>query len=550
METSGRGQGPAVAEAAKHVLDYHERTKHQYERYARSPGYMDWKNQPSPFRFYEGVERILLPFLEEDPKARHLDLYRRDNNPTAPFSLRNIAAFLELSLALSAWKSVSGTKWALRINPSSGNLHPSEAYVVLPPLEGLKSAVCHYSPFDHALEVTTRIPTEIWDRLERHFGSPAFLVGLTSIFWRESWKYGERAFRYCNHDAGHALACLSISANLQGWKVTYLSALSDQEVEKVLGLSRIPWKPLEQEHPDFLCAVCPGNINDVPRSLDPEIVTSLAQLTSTSVPNRLSESHVKWDIIYETADAATKPAIPGRMTACEARPLMDPVEVEMDAAAIIRQRRSGVAYDRQGSISAKRFLAILDKTFSRPRCAPFDSGLGEPTIHLLLFAHRVDGLERGLYFFIRNARDLHELQAGCARDLLWEQLEADFPLYLLIRGDLSRQATMVSCHQEIAGECAFSLAMIGKFRETVERNPYRYRHLHWEAGMIGQVLYLEAEAHGQRGTGIGCFFDDPVCGLVGLRDNRFQSIYHFAVGTPVEDARLTTLPPYHHLDPR
>ncbi len=68
--------------------------------------------------------------------------------------------------------------------------------------------------------------------------------------------------------------------------------------------------------------------------------------------------------------------------------------------------------------------------------------------------------------------------------------------------------------------------------------------------MIGQVLYLEAEARGRRGTGIGCFFDDPVCDLMGIGEMRFQAIYHFAVGTPVEDPRLTTLPAYHHLDAR
>jgi SagB-type dehydrogenase family enzyme len=536
--------------AAKQVLEYHERTKHHYERYARSPGYMDWKNQPNPFRFYGGIGRVLLPFLREDPKARHLDLYRREHNPAAPFSLQNIAAFLELSLALSAWKSVSGAKWALRINPSSGNLHPSEAYLVLPPLEGLKSSVCHYSPFDHALEPTVRIPAELWNRLEEHFGSPAFLVGVTSIFWRESWKYGERAFRYCNHDAGHALACLSISANLQGWKVTYLNGLSDQDAEKMLGLGRILWEPFEQEHPDFLCVVCPSHVNNVPRSLKQEIVSAFAELTSSGVPNRLSESHVKWDIIYETAATAAKPPMVEKRTPCETRAFFDPLGVEMVAARIIRQRRSGVAYDGRGSIEAKRFFSILDKTLPRVHCAPFDADLGEPLVHLLIFAHRVDGLEKGLYFFLRNARDLRKLKAGCARDLLWERLDEGFPLYLLIKGDFSKQATMVSCYQEIAGEGAFSLAMIGRFRETVEREPYRYRHLHWEAGMIGQVLYLEAEAHGQRGTGIGCFFDDPVCGLLGLLDNDFQSIYHFAIGKPIEDGRLTTLPPYQHLDPR
>jgi hypothetical protein len=92
--------------------------------------------------------------------------------------------------------------------------------------------------------------------------------------------------------------------------------------------------------------------------------------------------------------------------------------------------------------------------------------------------------------------------------------------------------------------------MISLFRENVERHPFHYRCLHWEAGMIGQVLYLDAETHGMRGTGMGCFFDDVTHEILGLTDNTFQDLYHFSVGRAVEDRRLTTLPPYDHLKER
>ena len=65
-------------------------------------------------------------------------------------------------------------------------------------------------------------------------------------------------------------------------------------------------------------------------------------------------------------------------------------------------------------------------------------------------------------------------------------------------------------NQEIAGNSAFAVAMLAGFDPLLRPAPYRYRHLHWECGMIGQVLYLTAEACGLRGTGIGCFFDDEV----------------------------------------
>jgi hypothetical protein len=65
--------------------------------------------------------------------------------------------------------------------------------------------------------------------------------------------------------------------------------------------------------------------------------------------------------------------------------------------------------------------------------------------------------------------------------------------------------------------------------------------------VLGHVLYLEAEAAGVRSTGIGCYFDDATHELLGIGSDRFQDLYHFTVGGPVDDARLTTLPPYAHL---
>jgi hypothetical protein len=65
--------------------------------------------------------------------------------------------------------------------------------------------------------------------------------------------------------------------------------------------------------------------------------------------------------------------------------------------------------------------------------------------------------------------------------------------------------------------------------------------------MLGQVLYLEAEAAGVRGTGIGCYFDDPFHQLLGISGTALQSLYHFTVGGALTDERLVTTPPYSHL---
>jgi hypothetical protein len=122
---------------------------------------------------------------------------------------------------------------------------------------------------------------------------------------------------------------------------------------------------------------------------------------------------------------------------------------------------------------------------------------------------------------------------------------AELPLRMLKTGDARRLATQLSCHQDIAGDGVFSLAMIAEYQEPLfTHGAWFYRRLLWEAGLIGQVLYLESEAAGVRATGIGCYFDDPVHRTFGIEDLAYQSLYHFTVGGAIEDPRLTTLAPY------
>jgi hypothetical protein len=189
---------------------------------------------------------------------------------------------------------------------------------------------------------------------------------------------------------------------------------------------------------------------------------------------------------------------------------------------------------------------MLERTLPRGY-SPFDGFVFEPQVHLALFVHHVDGLDRGLYILVRNDLQEDELRERLSSRFDWERPEADFPLYRLERGDYRETAVTVSCHQEIAGASAFSLGMLARFRPNIEKWPWSYPRLFWETGIIGQVLYLEAEAHELRGTGIGCFFDDEMHRLLGLEDDTHQSLYHFTVGVALEDTRLQTLEPYQHL---
>lgn len=579
------------------VIRYHLRTKHHFNRYARSLGFLDWANQPDPFRRFEGTQLISLALLSSDEEPlspAYQAIYERGTVPCQPVSLRTLSRFFEFALALSAWKKTGASEWPLRSNPSSGNLHPTEGYVVFPKIDGLdlKPGLYHYAPKEHGLELRAEFVPDHVARLLAPFPKEAFLFGLTSVLWREAWKYGERAFRYCNHDVGHAIGSTRIAAATLGWNMVLLDGMDQNTVAMLLGTDRKEdFGEVEPEHPDCLAVVWPaGEIKretlnvkcegvELPLFLDTAIVKELTGATWHGKANRLSGEHgVHWEVIDEVADVSWKTqannmtvsvhagsppssyTLHARSPRGEAEGLAESKRASRttsDAGTIIRQRRSAVSFDGKTAISATTFFHMMQRVMpwaERPqleRPMPWDAWPYDPVIHLLIFVHRVNGLTPGLYVLVRDSRKLSFVQQAINPELTWTIAPGcpdGLPLYWLLEGDARKLAVQVSCHQDIAGDSAFSFGMLAEFEGALrERGAWWYPRMFWESGLLGQVLYLEAEAAGVRATGIGCFFDDPVHEVVAIKDLALQSLYHFTIGGPVEDGRLQTLPPYEHV---
>jgi SagB-type dehydrogenase family enzyme len=563
------------------VMRYHQETKHHFFRYARSLGYMDWANQPDPFRRYEGSPLSALPLLKPDDaplSPRYEDLYRDGVVVSAPISVRSLSRFLEYSLAISAWKQTGKLRWALRTNPSSGNLHPTEGYLLIDQVPGLSPfpGLYHYTAKEHALELRAELSQQSFDSLMQEFPSQAFLFGFTSVNWRETWKYGERAFRYCQHDVGHAIGSARVAAQTLGWRMVLLDGLADDMVATLFGVDRAEdFAGAERETPDCLAVVWPADqttglsaekIISFPLSLAPHVVRELRR-TWQGKANRLSrDDPVPWEILSQVEVASWKSDTERRVVELNryrpsATNMTDPsvnlasfYPSQPWSAQVIRQRRSALAFDGNTSISVGSLFTMLARVMPRVerdlcmRPMPWDTLPWAPAIHLALFIHRVDGLAPGLYVLVRDPVKLASLRSAMHQQFIWASppgCPQDLPLFLLQEGDARQLASTLSCHQDIAGDSAFSLGMIAEFESRLHRHgPWFYRRLFWETGVIGQVLYLEAEATGVRATGIGCFFDDAVHEVLGIDDVSFQSLYHFTTGGHLEDPRLTSLPPY------
>ncbi len=531
--------------ALQQVLHYHEVTKHHFQGYAQGPGSLDWATQPKPFRRYQGARLVSLEKFPATGEPLYDDAFVRGRIPAAPVTFQTISQLFYDSLAISAWKSTGEHSWALRVNPSSGNLHPTEGYLICGPIDGLgdRPMVCHYAPKEHGLEVRAEFERGMWDALWLVAPADIFLVGLTSIHWREAWKYGQRAYRYCQHDVGHAIGAIVIAAAGLGWQTQVLDDLGTEELALLMGTGN---DDAESEEPDVLMAVGPHA--EEAMGLQEDQIQALRSLTWQGTANQLSPSHLDWGV-ETTAAAARKPRSRQPYERRESpQPSCSYDHRSVSLRTVVRQRRSAVAMDRKTHITRDTFYRILQRTLAVPGSIPLSTLPWTPHIHLAIFVHRVKDLPAGLYLFVRDAAQTRALRAAFTKAEQWQrpvECPPQLELYCLIEAEAQQSARQVSCHQDIASDGCFSLGMIAEYETPIEQNgPWFYPRLFWEAGMIGQVLYLEAEAAGIRSTGIGCYFDDPMHRVLGLQDLTYQDLYHFTVGGPIEDTRLTTLPAY------
>ncbi len=508
------------------VFNYHETTKHAQQRYARSLGFMDWSTQPNPFRNYNGSQSIELPLSFEN-KTPPYNLLNSDL-PSAPLVKESLSQLLQFSMGIAAHKESGGSSWAVRCNASSGNLHPTETYLIVPPsiLKDDKTSVLHYTPKNHGLEILASFDTKFWTNLPQ--GS--FILALSGITWREVWKYGERAFRYTNLDAGHAWQSIVVSASMLGWKVTRHDTVSDQDIDTLLGLSQED-RFFEKEHADMLLVISPQNINP---SLRLEGLIENIPLKFNGIANKLSPSMQDWEIIPLIEEATASAQIAQK----SAPSIKQEKQVSKESKTVVLQRRSIHTMHKEISLISKEEFHTLLASVSSSLDAK------ENSAHLCLMLHRVKSYEAGLYILVRNERDLEDLKKQMHSDFLWKKTDVE-NLFLLELRDLKMASKSISCSQDIASDGAFSLGMLCNFSAQLQNHgAHRYKELYWECGMIGQELYLQATSLGLSGTGIGCFLDDMMHGLLGIKNNSFEVLYHFTIGRGDVDSRILTKPAY------
>jgi SagB-type dehydrogenase family enzyme len=339
-------------------------------------------------------------------------------------------------------------------------------------------------------------------------GTAPIVFVLTSIVWREAWKYGERGYRYCLHDIGHAWQALALSALALGCHSSALGEFLDDDVMRLFQLSGDEWpmlivklhgEPVQVREPDAGKTVWFGGQAN---QLSPETV---AYPRMESIHLSAKRGGIGSG---STSFAESAPNSSGEIK------LPPPASSSRNFGDVARMRRS--ALDFQGgkqSMSLAQLSAVLAAT-GEPLSADF---AGTRFIQLVLYAHRVVGLQPGIYRFLPERAELEQIKSG----------------------DQRVAAASLSLGQDLAGNACVTFSMIGDLDRAARTFGDRgYRYVHFEAGAVGHRLYLAAEALGLGATGIGAFYDDEVHRHLNLTPSQGQVVYHFAIGYPVPDPRV------------
>ncbi|HIQ27292.1 MAG TPA: SagB/ThcOx family dehydrogenase [Sulfurovum sp.] len=199
---------------------YHATTKHSYNSVRTNPNRIEWEDQPSTYKNYP-----------DSYKKVKLDLERKEDN------------FLYHIAGLTAKKSYPSGEYYLRINPSAGALYPNELYFQVRDVEGIKDGIYHYEVSSSSLTLLQNITQE--EGLEPYFGFATAMQGylflVSAIYYRSSWKYKNRAFRYCLLDAGHLLGSIEAAALLKPFSVQMNYHIQREKLNRMFGFEDREW---------------------------------------------------------------------------------------------------------------------------------------------------------------------------------------------------------------------------------------------------------------------------------------------------------------------
>ena len=498
---------------------YHDLTKHSYSSIRTRPHYLDWDNQPSPFKVYTDIEPIPLP--RDLPQSGMPTLDAIASTGVEPVgeikpSLDQLASILYYSAGVTKKKTYPGGELYFRAAACAGALYPTEIYAVCGDIDGLRAGVYHFSPGEFALrslrEGDFRSAVIRATGFEPGVASSPVTLIYSALSWRSTWKYCDRAYRYHFWDNGMILANALAMAAAHGLPAKLVMGFAEAELNRLIGIDG------QQELALSLLAL--GHTKQPPEALTaseelPGLKLDVLPLSSSQVDYpSIREMHAASSLTSASEIAEWRgakierqsPEATGRLFPLSPPPQYQPAREPIEE---VIQRRASTRRFAPKPIPFADLSVILDRATRR---IPVDF-IEQPTFELndiYLIVNRADGLAPGAYFFRKHERELE----------------------LLKEGDFSGEARHLALDQELGGDASVTLFFMADLKSLLDKLGNRgYRAAQMEAGIIGGKIYLAAYSMKRGATGL-TFYDDEVTEFFSPHAAGKSCIFVTSIGIP------------------
>jgi SagB-type dehydrogenase family enzyme len=506
--------------------NYHEATKHSYISVRTNPHFLDFDNQPLPFKIYPTLEPSRMATEVRQTGVAALSAIAGSVpaqtlvQSNTPPDLEAVAQLLYLSAGITRQRKYSGGEIYFRAAACTGALYEVELYLVCGDLGDLPAGVYHFAPAEFGLR-RLRAGDYRSVLVEATGGEPAIAhapltIVCTCTYWRNAWKYQARTYRHFGWDNGTLLANLLAVATALGLPAEVVCGFVDATVNGLLDV--------DPEREVAFSLVALGHDSEPSSQNAPPAPAEISPLGFEIVP--LSRDEVDYPLMREmhaasSLDSAAEVAAwRGRTPLDDSPPPAGPVvrlqplsdaEMPRDPIEQVILRRGSSRQFARTPISRAQLSTMLNRA-TRGVPADFLDPMGTQLNHLYLIVHAVEGIESGAYVFHRDRGVLECLKQGNFRD----------------------QAGYLGLEQQLPADSAVDIFFLADLRKIFDRLGNRgYRAVQLEAGILGGKLYLGAYAQRLGATGL-TFYDDDVTRFFSPHAEGKSAIFLVAVGNSVK----------------
>jgi len=500
------------------ALSYHNATKHSYASVRSNQHFLDFNNQPIPFKIYPTLEPSPLPAEVRQTGVAALSAVSEIVPPqtTAAPDLEAIAQLLYLSAGITRHRKYPGGEIYFRAAACTGALYEVELYLVCGDLTNLEAGVYHFAAAEFGLRLL-RAGDYRGVLIEATAAEPAIAhapltIVCTCTYWRNAWKYQDRTYRHFGWDNGTLLANLLAVGTALGLAAKVVCGFVDDTVNRLLDVdpqrevtfSLVPLGHLSELAAQAPSTISPLRLETVPLSRH-EIDYPLMREMHTASSLYSFEEVARW-----RGGTPLTHLPPPAGPVAQLQPLSD-AEIPRDPIEQVILRRGSSRKFARAPVTLAQLSTMLDRA-TRGVPADFLDPVGSQLNHLYLIVHGVEGVAPGAYVFHRGSGSLESLKSG----------------------DFRSQAGYLGLQQALPADAAVDVFFLADLRPILQRHGNRgYRAVQLEAGILGGKLYLAAYAQHLGATGL-TFFDDDVTVFFSPHAEGKSAIFLVAVGHGVK----------------